>query len=165
MDQGGVPAYEVKWRFDHLGLVVKSLAKGRKHLTNILQVSEWTDEVIDPVNGVEIQFGRDPAGVVYELLSPIDENSPVFAALKGGKAILNHVAYLTDDLEASAEHLTRNGCASTGRPNPAVAYGGARIQFFVTPLRTNIELIEAPNHAHSFVKHPSSGAALHDRPD
>lgn len=155
MDQAAVPAYNLKWQFDHLGLVVKSLAKGRKHLTNMLQVSDWTDEVTDPVNGVEIQFGRDPTGLVYELLSPIDENSPVSAALKGGKAILNHVAYLTEDLDSAANHLVRNGCGPTGRPTPAVAYGGARIQFFVTPLRTIIELIEAPGHAHSFVKTPT----------
>lgn len=152
MDQGASPAYDVKWRFDHLGLVVKSLAAGNKHLTNVLQVKEWTAPVTDEVNGVHIQFGRDPAGVVYELLAPIDENSPVYAALKGGKAILNHVAYITDDLEAAAGHLVRNGCGSTGQPNPAIAYGGARIQFFVTPLRTIIELVEAPNHTHSFVE-------------
>lgn len=159
MNQGEVREYEVKWRFDHLGLVVKSLAKGRKHLTNILQISDWTNEVTDPVNGVEIQFGRDPSGLVYELLSPIDENSPVYAALTSGKAILNHVAYVTDDLQAGAAHLGRNGCASTGAPKPAIAYDGARIQFFVTPLRTIIELIEAPNHAHSFSTTNSAGVA------
>jgi methylmalonyl-CoA/ethylmalonyl-CoA epimerase len=150
MDQGAAAAYEIKWRFDHLGVVVKSLSTGKKHLTNILQIKQWTQPFTDHVNGVEIQFGQDSCGVVYELLAPIDENSPVYPALKGGKAILNHVAYITDDLEASAKHLVRNGCGSTGEPNPAIAYGGARIQFFVTPLRTIIELVEAPSHSHEF---------------
>lgn len=150
MEQGAGADYTVDWRFDHLGVVVKSIARGRTHLTTMLQVREWTDEIVDPVNGVAIQFGRDSAGLVYELLSPIDDASPVAGALKGGKAILNHVAYRTRDLDAAAAHLLRSGCGSAGPPMPAIAYQGARIQFFVTPIRSIIELIEAPDHEHSF---------------
>ena len=35
-------------------------------------------------------------------------------------------------------------------PKPAIAYGGRRIQFFVTPMRFIVELIEAPYHRHEF---------------
>lgn len=160
MDQGAIPAYKVKWRFDHIGVVVKSLPIGKKHLNNILQITDWTRQIVDPVNGVGIQFGRDQSGIVYELLCPLDENSPVYSALKGGKAIINHVAYIVEDLEAGANHLLRNGCGAAGQPNPAVAYGGARIQFFVTPLRAIIELIEAPSHVHLFNEHDFTGAPV-----
>ena len=138
-------------QFDHLGLVVKSLAKGRKALSEILSIHDWTAEFRDPVNGVTLQFGRDPAGVVYELLEPIDETSPVYNALSTGKAILNHVAYRVADLAAHAEAMRNAGCMPTSEPKPAVAYGGRKIQFFVTPLRLIIELIEAPDHAHTYL--------------
>jgi methylmalonyl-CoA/ethylmalonyl-CoA epimerase len=137
-------------QFDHLGLAVKSVVKGRKVLSEVLGVREWTQEVRDPVNGVLLQFGRDPAGVVYELLEPLDETSPIYPALSGGKAILNHVAYLVSDLGEAREHMRRSGCAPTSQPNPAIAYGGRNIQFFVTPLRFVIELIEAPGHQHAY---------------
>jgi methylmalonyl-CoA/ethylmalonyl-CoA epimerase len=130
------------WTFDHLGLVTKSLARGRKGIGGALGITAWTPEVRDPVNGVILQFGRDRAGVVYELLEPIDETSPVHAALSTGKAILNHVAYLVPDLTA--------GAAPTSEPKPAIAYGGAHIQFFVTSARFIVELIEAPTHRHEF---------------
>jgi len=155
MEKGDVPANAgpgtFLMQFDHMGLVVKSVAKGRRVLSEMLGVRDWTEEFHDPVNGVLLQFGRDPAGVVYELLEPLDETSPVYPALSGGKAILNHVAYLVSDLGEAREHMRRSGCAPTSEPKPAVAYDGHNIQFFVTPLRFVIELIEAPNHQHTYL--------------
>jgi methylmalonyl-CoA/ethylmalonyl-CoA epimerase len=130
--------------------VVKNLAKGRQRMSALIAIADWTDQIEDPVNGVRLQFGRDPAGVVYELLEPLDENSPVFNALQTGKAILNHVAYRVPDLAAGAAQLTAGGAARVSDPKPAIAYGGRPIQFFATPLRFVIELIEAPDHAHIF---------------
>lgn len=138
------------WRFDHLGVVVRRLDKARPRMAALLAIAEWTASVDDPVNGVRLQFGRDPAGVVYELLEPLDEHSPVYSALEGGRAILNHVAYRLADLSAGAARLKAGGAAKVSEPKPAIAYGGRPIQFFVTPLRFVIELIEAPDHAHAF---------------
>jgi methylmalonyl-CoA/ethylmalonyl-CoA epimerase len=138
-------------QFDHLGLVVKSVAKGRRVLGDLLEIRAWTVEFADTVNGVVCQFGRDASGVCYELLEPLGEDSPVLPALQSGRAILNHTAYLVDDLAAAGAKLQRNGCARTAEPKPAIAYGGRRIQFFVTPLRFVIELIEAPGHEHAYV--------------
>ena len=138
------------WRFDHLGLVVKRLEKGRERMSALLAIDDWTEEVVDPVNGVRLQFGRDPSGVVYELLEPLGEDSPLYGALQTGKAILNHVAYLVPDLAAGGAHLAAGGAARVSDPKPAIAYGGRPIQFFVTPLRFVIELIEAPDHEHAY---------------
>ncbi len=138
-------------RFDHLGVVVKRLDSGRARMSRLLSIADWTSPVDDHINGVRLQFGRDPAGMVYELLEPLGEDSPVYPALKTGMAILNHVAYLTPDLSVAAAHLASAGAARASDPKPAIAYGGRLIQFFVTPLTFVIELIEAPGHAHAFV--------------
>jgi len=138
------------WKFDHLGLVTKSLAKGRRGIGESLGVAGWTAEIEDPVNGVRLQFGRDRAGVVYELLEPLDEKSPVYPALTSGRAILNHVAYLVPDLAGAADVLCSGGAVPVSEPKPAIAYGGARIQFFVTSVRMIVELVEAPRHQHLF---------------
>lgn len=138
-------------QFDHLGLVVKSLSRGRDTLSEVLSIRDWTVDFRDEVNGVLLQFGRDPAGVVYELLEPLDEHSPVYNVLTTGRGILNHVAYRTAELRVQEARLRAAGCAPTAEPKPALAYGGSRIQFFITPLRFIIELIEAPDHAHVYL--------------
>jgi methylmalonyl-CoA/ethylmalonyl-CoA epimerase len=139
-------------QFDHLGLVVKNLAKGRMHLAAIMHIRSWSEEFTDTINGVRCQFGRENSGFCYELLEPLDDNSPVKGALSERRAILNHVAYLVGELRVDAERLMEQGCAPTSVPKPAVAYGGRPIQFFVTPLNFIIELIEAPAHEHRFLQ-------------
>lgn len=141
-------------KFDHVGLVVKDLAKARVSLASTLGIQEWTDEVDDYVNGVRIQFGRDGSGLQYELLEPLGAESPVAEALAMRRAILNHVAYVVEDLAAGVERLVSAGCVAMTVPKPAIAYGGRLIQFFVTPQLFIMELIEAPGHKHAF--HPDA---------
>ena len=74
----------------------------------------------------------------------------VTKALSSGRNILNHVAYLVPDLAEERERLRAAGSVATSEPNPGIAYGGSRIQFFVTPMRFMIELIEAPAHRHQY---------------
>ena len=137
--------------FDHLGLIVSDLAAGRAFLEGSLGISHWSDVVDDDGLGVSVQFGAAPAGAgpVYELVAPRGQSSPIAGQLGRGKGVLNHLAYRTADLEASAAHLRETGCFATSEPQAAVAYGGALVQFWVSPLRFLIELIAKADHSHS----------------
>ena len=136
--------------FDHLGIIVMDLETGRSFLQGSLGISQWSEVVDDETMGVLVQFGRSEAGSgpVYELVAPRGEGSPVSGQLTRGKGVLNHVAYRTADLQASAAHLRATGCFATGEPKPARAYGGALVQFWVSPLRFLIELIAKDEHTH-----------------
>jgi len=137
-------------KFDHIGLVVRSLALGREALSPIVEIRAWTDEFIDPIQRVSVQFGRDSSNICYELIAPQGDGGPVAKALSSGRNILNHVAYLVPDLSEAGGRLRDAGAVPTADPMPAVAYGGSRIQFFVTPLRFIIELIESSGHEHRY---------------
>ncbi len=137
-------------KFDHIGVVVGTMAAGRDHLSLLFGIKRWSAEFADPGIGVYVQFGLDPSGICYELVSPLREDSPVTRALKARDRILNHVAYLVPDLDAEAARIRRMRCLPAGAAMPAVAYGGKRVQFFITPLYFIIELIEAPDHAHRY---------------
>ncbi len=137
-------------KFDHVGLVVSDMSEGRKALEDMFGIDRWTQVFEDPGIGVYVQFGRSMEGPCYELISPLGEASPVTTALKRGINILNHVAYLTADLDADAKRLEAKGSIVAGPPKPAVAYNGARVQFWVTPQRFMVELIEAPGHEHLY---------------
>ena len=136
--------------FDHLGVVVADLATGRAHVSALLPVSAWTDVFQDPVQQVSVQFGHDRSGMCYELIAPSGDASPVAAALRNKANILNHVGYRVRDLDAEAARLREQRCIPLGPAAPAVAFGGARIQFFLSRYGFIVELIETERQ-HSFV--------------
>ncbi len=147
-------------RFDHLGVVVPDIAAGRAFLERALGVTHWTALIEDPALGVTVQFGTSATagnshGPAYELIAPLGDASPIATALRAGKNILNHLAYLTADIALSEAQLRAEGCHATGPAQAAIAYGGRPVQFFVSPLRFIIELIESPDHQHSFSAPPA----------
>ena len=78
--------------FDHIGIFVDDLARGRRILSTLLPVTAFTDPVDDPGLRVRVQFGTDASGVRYELVAPFGDGDPVSGVLKSGKNVLNHVA-------------------------------------------------------------------------
>ena len=135
-------------QFDHIGIVVAELPIGRQILRDHFLVTSWTKTFSDPVNDVHVQFGRAATGPCYELVAPISPHSPVQRALRTGNNITNHVAYLVSDLSAARDRLTAADFVAISDPKPAVAYGGSAIQFFMSPICSVVELIEAPGHQH-----------------
>jgi methylmalonyl-CoA/ethylmalonyl-CoA epimerase len=140
-------------KFDHLGVVVPSLDEGRAHLSAALQISEWSCEFADPLNGVFVQFGKGPlATMCYELVAPLGSESPVALTLRKAQGILNHVAYRVEALEPQVNRLRDLHFRALGAAKPAVAYEGRNIQFLMSPLNFIVELIEHPEHEHVFSK-------------
>ncbi len=131
-------------RFDHIGVAVPNLLSGREFLRSTLSITHWTEEFVDSSIGVRVQFGKadDDSGPWYELVAPHGDRSPVSAAIKTGKNILNHVAYFVDDIAEAGAKLRQNRCFPVSEPMPAVAYRGQKVQFFISPMKFMIELIE-----------------------
>jgi len=140
-------------KFDHIGVAAGTLEIGRAVLRETLDIVEWSAEFADPVNHIYCQFGRDASGICYELVAPLDDQSPIAKAVRTRNNVLHHLAYLVTDLDAEAARLEPAGCVVVTRPAPAIAFGGARIQFFFNGgLGFILELIEAPNHAHVYLR-------------
>lgn len=137
-------------KFDHIAVTTTNLAAGRSLLTGSIGVCAWTQEFEDPINDVYVQFGRCPSGICYELIAPLSANSPVHGVLAKKINVLNHLAYLVDDLGAQSARLQASRWIPIAAPKPAIAYGGRHIQFLVSPSRLMIELIEAPGHQHVY---------------
>lgn len=130
-------------QFDHLGVFVKTLAQGRAVLESIVPIAAVSDPVHDPLLKVSVQFLRDTSGIRYEIVAPNGQGNPVDAVLSEQRGILNHVAYRVKDFDAEVARLREARCMPLGEPRPAVAFGNARVMFFLTPLRTIVELIES----------------------
>jgi methylmalonyl-CoA/ethylmalonyl-CoA epimerase len=136
-------------KFDHVGVTTTDLAAGRALLEGV-GVRDWTVEFRDEINEVWVQFGRCGAGMCYELVAPLSPSSPIARVLSRKINVLNHLAYLVDDLAANGARLRAMEFVQVAVARPAIAYGGRLIQFFVAPSRLMIELIEAPGHQHRY---------------
>ena len=143
--------------FDHIGIVVRDPEAGRKMLSAAFMIDEWTELFEDPVNDVLVQFGRDPSGICYETVAPLSARSPVRRALADGVNIVNHTAYLVGDLAAERARLRLAGFLPVADARPAIAYGNAPIQFFMSRTRMLFELIEAPAHRHEYRRTKKAG--------
>jgi methylmalonyl-CoA/ethylmalonyl-CoA epimerase len=128
--------------FDHIGLFVRDLASGNKRLAALFPIVRITDPIEDPLLKVRIQFAIDESGIRYELVAPFGEGNPVDGVLASGKNILNHVAYRVPAFDTAVARLESEGCVPLGPALPAVAFGGARVIFFYTPLKFIVELID-----------------------
>lgn len=129
-------------QFHHIGLLCSTLAAGRSGLEALIGPVTWAQSLDDKIQEVSVQFGRDASGIQYELIAPTTETSPVKASLSQGNNIFNHVAYMVASLDVQAARLRASGCVPVNEPQPAVAFQGARIQFFFSPLKCLLELIE-----------------------
>ena len=136
--------------FDHVGIVVPDLEFGCTALTGTLRPRAWTQRFDDVRLGVSVRFAQDIAGVVYEVIAPLGSNSPILSALAKGHHI-HQLAYRTSSLDRAVMRLRIDRWAvPTGTAVPALAFGGARVQFLMTRLGFVIELIESDCVVHEF---------------
>jgi methylmalonyl-CoA/ethylmalonyl-CoA epimerase len=129
-------------RFDHIGLFVPDLAWGREKLSRLFPIDRYSESYDDPLIKVRVQFAYDGTGICYELVAPFGDGNPVDGVLKSRKNVLNHVAYRVAALDAELARLTADGAFPLGPPQPAVAFGGARVVFLYTAMNFIIELVE-----------------------
>jgi methylmalonyl-CoA/ethylmalonyl-CoA epimerase len=136
--------------FDHVGIVAKDVDKAARALAATIGASESTQRFDDEMLGVSVRFIRDRAGMVYELIAPFGQESPVAKTLASKTNLLNQIAYRTSSLAESVAALRDQGNLPVGPARPAMAFGGAKVQFLLSELGFLIELIESPNHFHVF---------------
>jgi methylmalonyl-CoA/ethylmalonyl-CoA epimerase len=103
---------------------------------------------------VSVRFLQDRSGSVFELIAPLGKESPVAKIASSRTGVINQVAYRVADLIAAGKHLRSQRATPTGVAKPAVAFGGALVQFFYVPEGFIVELIEAPDFSHRFASIP-----------
>ena len=136
--------------FDHIGILTANVEKACHEFGAIVGATGISQRFDDSGLGVTVQFICDGAGIVYEMIAPLGEASPVAKVLASKSNLLNQIAYRTRSIAESAAVLRKAGSFPLGAAKPAVAFGGALVQFFMCPQGFIIELIEAPAHKHVF---------------
>jgi methylmalonyl-CoA/ethylmalonyl-CoA epimerase len=136
--------------FDHIGIVVAGIDAGCNSIAALLGPVMWTQTFDDAGLGVSVRFAQDRSGIVYELIAPFGTDSFAARTLKTRANLLNQIAYRTVSLESSVKRLRADGAVPVSAAVPAVAFGGARVQFLMLSLGFLIELIEGDRMVHVF---------------
>jgi methylmalonyl-CoA/ethylmalonyl-CoA epimerase len=130
----------------HIGFVVSQISTSVDGFTRALGAS-WNGQVFeDPHQGVKVTFlSTRPGEAQIELVEPNGENSPVRSFLESKGGGLHHLCYEIDDLDFELSERRLRGALLVKRPKPAVAFGGRRIAWVLTPETLLLELLEAAN--------------------
>jgi|LakMenEpi03Aug12_release.lakeMendotaPanAssembly.Ray.scaffolds.fasta_scaffold591625_2 methylmalonyl-CoA/ethylmalonyl-CoA epimerase len=142
----------MKLQFDHIGLVVPNIGTHAEDLMRLLSFVQVSQVFDDHLLGVSVQFLKDSDGLLLELIAPLGEKSSVANTLKNSFR-LSQMAYRCECIVAGAKHLRGNGILPLGNPAPAIAFNGAKVQFFWNRLGFIIELIEGNGDARLFSDH------------
>lgn len=131
-------------KFHHVGYAVADIDRYLKDvLLPIFAPPRVSPVYADPIQRVRVLFAEVSPGTLIELVEPLDEGSPVTRFIGDARGGLYHLCYEVEDLDAAVKRFRRHRCLPLGPAAPAVAFGGRRIVFLMTPQRDLIELVEA----------------------
>jgi methylmalonyl-CoA/ethylmalonyl-CoA epimerase len=141
----------VAFRFHHVGLAVRDIAAATHALgaTGLLPSEEWPDAV-DASLKVRLRFLRaSPDQPLIELVEGLGDGNPVDQLLQKSGPGPYHLCFAVESLDAASSRLRDHKYRPITGRIPAVAFGGALVQFFYHPhcgLVELVELVENANH-------------------
>ena len=128
--------------FHHLGIIVEDLKSSSIEFEESIGGTREGQEILDVKLGVNIQFIKDPSGLLYELIQPINKDSNIFSALKTNNH-LHHIAYKVNFIEERVEAFRNKDFGTLTRLLQAKAFNNKRVIFLLSPNKYIIELVEA----------------------
>jgi methylmalonyl-CoA epimerase len=142
----------MRFRLDHIGLVVDDISEFRRIFRALGPVAE-TEPMADPIQKVAASFlsVHDAADVYVEVLEPTDERSPVMNFLKKRGGGLHHLCFEVEDIDAAVKRFREEGFAEVCQTVPCPTYdenlgrdccGTTKIAFFMLTDHLLVELIE-----------------------
>lgn len=129
-------------RFHHIGIACFDIEVTAKYYTDAGYT--MTDQVMDPIQNINISFLTKEGMPTLELLSPVDTQSPVCKILEKVGVSPYHVCYAVDDIAAAINALKKKKFIPLSHPVEACAMGNEKICFLFNKETGLIELVEEP---------------------
>ncbi len=130
-------------RIHHIGIASENLERSIRNHEALFNMHPVTDIVEDPVQKVSVVMLSDTKGkgVPIELISPLDDESPVSNIVKKGIR-LYHLCFTVENIESALKKAREAGALVISGPSPAKLYGGRKIAFIYTPDGYLVEFLE-----------------------
>lgn len=129
-------------QFHHIGIATSDIESTAVEYQNLGYEMDG-GITFDPQQNVNICFLRHPNMPLVELLSPIDDKSPVVQILQKNGVIPYHTCYSVKCLDSMIKRLRKLRYMVVSKPKPACAIGGKRVAFLYNKDMGLIELVES----------------------
>lgn len=127
-------------QFHHFGIACKEIDKTADAYVQLGYSKGET--VLDPLQNINICFLTHSEMPLIELLSPVDENSPIVKILEKNGVTPYHTCYAVDDLDMAINVCKRLRYIVVSKPKEACAINGHRVVFLYNVNMGLIELVE-----------------------
>ena len=131
-----------KLQFHHIGKATDDIEKSISLYELLGYISQGLRTVIDPVQKVELAFMFRENHPLIELVSPLNEDSPVKSILKKMRTTPYHTCYEVPIIEETIKDLKKQRFILVQKPTPAIAFNNRRIAFLFHKNFGLIELLE-----------------------
>ncbi len=125
--------------FHHVGSLTSDLSQAEK-TSNVLGFTFY-ERIYDPIQEVNLSFGRNAMGILLELVEP-QENSKVYKLLKRNGSGPYHICFEVDSIEEAEKKLGQSGFICINTPKKAIAFQDRLVAFYYNPVHGVIELLE-----------------------
>ena len=130
------------FKFHHIGVAVKDIDA----TAPIYEQGGYmrSASIFDPIQNVNICWLTREGDPIIELVSPVDDTSPVCKTFEKNGVNPYHVCYAVQDMEEASMKLRRMRYVQVSKPVSAVAFKGSRVAFFFNKAVGLVELVEKP---------------------
>ncbi len=127
-------------KFHHFGVACRDIDKTAEEYSALGYSKGET--VFDPLQNVNICFLSHPTMPLVELLSPVNENSPVVQILDKNGVTPYHTCYVVDNIEDAIKAFKRRKYVIVSKPKEACAIENRSVAFLYHADIGIIELVE-----------------------
>tara|TARA_B100000767_G_C19775959_1_gene542618 strand:+ start:1072 stop:1479 length:408 start_codon:yes stop_codon:yes gene_type:complete len=128
--------------FHHIGIATGDLEKSIELYEFMGYVTKGSRGIVDPIQRVKLAFMFKKNHPLIELVSPLDEESPVKTILNKMRTTPYHTCYETSDLEVTIKDFKKQRFVLVQKPTPAIAFNNKKIAFLYHKYIGLIELLE-----------------------
>jgi methylmalonyl-CoA/ethylmalonyl-CoA epimerase len=126
--------------FHHIGIATKDIEKS-SYIYSLFGYKAG-NKIFDPIQKVELCFLEKVGFPIIELVSPVEESSPVNNILNKNGTVPYHTCYAVDDLVAEIVKFKKEKFIVVVSPVTAIAFDNRRVCFLYHKMSGLIELLE-----------------------
>ena len=116
-----------KLQFHHIGIATDDIEKSISLYEVLGYVSQGLRTVIDPIQKVELAFMFRENHPLIELVSPLNDDSPVKSILNKMRTTPYHTCYEVPIIEETIKDLKKQRFILIQKPTPAIAFNNRKI--------------------------------------